>query len=404
MKRVLAFLIVLFISLGSVTSETRTVEITSPPPLDAKAVIVIDMAKGDVLYELNADAVIPPASLTKIMTMMIALEAVEAGQIGLDERILITKEDSTLPYRSSLMYLKEGMSVPFDDLLRGMAVISGNDAALTVARVISGSVSSFAERMNAEAASLGLVETRFVEPSGLSELNATTAREMATLARAYLLRHPSAIALYHSRTTMNFPRADVMPFGEEAPAIKILLRATNKLLFSYEGCDGLKTGYIDESGYNLVATAERDGTRFIIVMMGGTSGPSARERSGKAILDWSFANWQTVRPRVPDPPQIRAWGGASEMVKLSYAENPVFTIPLKLADALVSRLEIEPETEAPVAMGARLGRVVFSSGGTVLRRIDLVAAEDVPLGNIIIRIRDALIRFFRSLFSKASPY
>jgi D-alanyl-D-alanine carboxypeptidase (penicillin-binding protein 5/6) len=400
LKRGLAVLFVLNLCIASLVSETRLVELGAVPVLDAKAVIVIDMAKGDVLYEHDADLVIPPASLTKIMTMMIALDALDSGKIGLYDRIRITKEDATLPYRSSLMYLREGMSVPFDDLLRGMAVISGNDAALTVARVLAGSVSSFADLMNAEAARLGLKDTRFVEPSGLSELNTTTAREMATLARAYLLRHPGAIADYHSRTTMNFPRADVMPEGEAAPAIKILLQSTNKLLFSYDGCDGLKTGYIDESGYNLVATAKRGGTRVIAVTLGGSGGPNARERSGKAILDWAFANWMTIKPEAPVPPQIRAWGGSTETVSLSYAENPVFTVPAALAGSIASRLELEQETEAPVAAGLRLGRVVFTSGANVVRRIDLVAAEDVPLGNILIRVRDAFIRFFKRLFTK----
>jgi len=288
--------------------------------------------------------------------------------------------------------------VPFDDLLRGMAVISGNDAAKTVARVLAGSQEAFAELMNAEAERLGLAETRFVEPSGLSEYNTTTAREMAKLARAYLLRHPSALADYHSRTTMHFPREDVMPAGAEPPAIKILLQTTNKLLFKYDGCDGLKTGYIDESGYNLVATAERDGSRFIIVTLGGTGGPDSRARSGAYLLDWAFANWKTVRPEAPDPGSVRAWGGATETVALAYAEYPVFTVQARLAGNIGCRIEAAAEAEAPVAAGTRLGQAVFTSGDAVVRRIDLVAADDVPLGNLFVRMRDAVIRFFRRLF------
>ncbi|MBU0929131.1 MAG: D-alanyl-D-alanine carboxypeptidase [Spirochaetes bacterium] len=373
----------------------------APPAVDAKSVIIVDMANGDVLYERDADAPIPPASLAKIMTMMIALDAVDSGRISLSDRVSITRQDATLPYRSSLMYLAEGMSVPFDDLLRGMAVISGNDAALTVARVLAGSTSGFAELMNAEAKRLGLEATRFVEPSGLSEFNVTTAREMAILSRAYLLRHPNAISDYHSRTTMNFPRADVMPEGVDPPAVKILLQSTNKLLFSYDGCDGLKTGYIDESGYNLVATAERDGTRFIIVTLGGESGPGGRERSGKALLDWSFSAWKTVRPVAPEPAPVRAWGGAQETVELAYAERPIFTVPASLASGVTARIEAETEVEAPVEAGTRLGRIVFVSGGSVVRRIDLVAASDVRLGNVFVRVRDALVRFFRRIFVKA---
>jgi D-alanyl-D-alanine carboxypeptidase (penicillin-binding protein 5/6) len=398
LKKVARLFLVLAIVSAASAAESPRFDVAAPPAVDARSVIVIDMANGDVLYEHDADLVIPPASLTKIMTMMLALDAVDDGRIALTDRIDITKQDATLPYRSSLMYLQEGMSVPFDDLLRGMAVISGNDAALTVARVLAGSTAAFAERMNAEADRLGLTRTRFVEPSGLSEYNSTTAREMATLAREYLLRHPAALADYHSRTTMNFPRADVMPVGVDPPAIKILLQTTNKLLFSYDGCDGLKTGYIDESGYNLVATAERDGTRVIVVTLGGTSGPGGRERSGKALLDWSFSRWRTVKPAAPAPDAVRAWGGASETVSLVYADTPVFTVPASLTGRIDARIEAETEVDAPVAAGTRLGRVVFTSGDSVVRRIDLVAAEDVPQGNLLIRMRDAIIRFFRRVF------
>lgn len=400
MIQFLVLLLALLLNAPVRAADSLAFGVQIPPPVDAKAVIVIDMANGDVLFERNADAVIPPASLTKIMSMMVALDAVAGGRISLDSRIPIVWDDVHLPYRSSLLYLREGMNVPFDELLRGMAVVSGNDAAKTVARVVSGSTESFVELMNAEAKRIGLVHTRFVEPSGLSELNSTTAREMAILARTYMLRHPSALGSYHSRTSMEFPTADVMPPGEPAPAVRIVLRSTNGLLFDYEGCDGLKTGYIDESGYNLVATAERDGTRIISVTLGGESGPKGREQAGATLLDWAFARWRTVTPPKPALPEVRTWGGSRETVQVKFAATPTFTVPAELAAGIQARLELEGETEAPVAMGARLGRVVYTSGDRVVRRIDLVAAGDVPLGNIFVRMRDAVIRFFRNLFKR----
>lgn len=376
-------------------------DVPSPPAVDAKAIAVVDMANGDVLFEQNADVVIPPASLTKIMTMLLALDDVEAGRVALTDRIAITHEDATLPYRSSLMYLEEGMHVPFDDLLRGMAVVSGNDAALTVARVLSGSVSAFADRMNAKAAQLGMTSTRFVEPSGLSELNVSTARDLARLARAYMLRHPGALAAYHSRTSMEFPRADVMPDGAKPPAQKILLRNRNDLLFKYPGCDGLKTGYIDESGYNLIATAERAGSRFVVVTLGGSEGPPARDRAGASLLDWSFLVWRTVRPVVPDVPNLRVWGGAVERIRPVPASDVAFTLPVALASGVTARVELDHEAQAPLDAGTRLGRIVYTSGDHVVRRIDLIAADSVPLGNIFIRMRDAIARFFAHLFDRA---
>jgi len=401
LTKILVLLLGIFLNVPAWAADSLVYGVQVPPPVDAKSVIVIDMANGDVLFEHDADAVIPPASLTKIMSMMVALDAVKAGRISLDTRIPITWEDVHLPYRSSLLYLREGMNVPFDDLLRGMAVVSGNDAAKTVARVVAGSTDGFVELMNAEAARLGLGATRFVEPSGLSEFNVTTAREMAVLARTYMLRHPSALGSYHSRTSMEFPRADVMPPGEVPPAVRIVLRSTNGLLFDYEGCDGLKTGYIDESGYNLVATAERKGTRVISVTLGGESGPKGREKAGATLLDWAFARWRTVTPPSPELPEVRAWGGLSGKVAVEFAYAPTFTVPAELATGIRTRLELDGETEAPVSRGARLGRVVYTSGDRVVRKIDLVAASDVPLGNIFVRMRDAVIRFFRNLFKTA---
>ncbi len=397
----LTLLFTLLLTLTASAADVPRFDVPVPPPVDAKAAIVLDMANGDVLFEYDADVIIPPASLTKIMSMMVALDAVDAGKVSLDQRVEILWEDVNLPYRSSLMYLREGMQVPFDQLLRGMAVVSGNDAARTVARVVAGSSDGFVELMNAEARRLCLLNTHFVEPSGLSELNTTTAREMAHLARTYMLRHPDSLERYHSRTTLEFPTADVLAPGDSMPARRIVLRSTNDLLFSYDGCDGLKTGFIDESGYNLVATAIRDGTRVISVTLGGIGGVRGREKSGAALLDWSFSNWRTVQPEVPLVPSIRSWGGASESVQPVLSGSTTFTVPRQLAASIIARLEMEPEVMAPVANGQKLGRIVYTAGDRIVRRMDLVAPAEVPLGNIFIRMRDAVILFFRNLFRKA---
>ncbi|TFG80140.1 MAG: D-alanyl-D-alanine carboxypeptidase [Spirochaetales bacterium] len=375
-----------------------------PPRIDARAIVVMDYANGDILYALDPDETIPPASLTKLMTLHVALKAVESGRVSLSDIITIRREEASphLPYGSSLMYLQEGMHVPFEDLLRGMAVISGNDAAFTVARVLGGSNEGFARLMNDEARALGLGASHFVEPSGLSEENLTTAREMAILARNYLRKHPGALAAYNSRLSMEFPRADVMPDGVPPPDIKILLRNRNGLLFTYEGCDGLKTGYIDESGFNLVATAERDGTRFIVITMGGTYGPASRERGGAMLLDWAFSTWKTVRPAIPSLPEVRVWGGARQRVALNTSEDVSFTVPAVYAGYVSVRLEVDPEASAPVAKGDRMGRLVFTAGDRILRRIDLVASDDAPLGNFLVRIKDAIVRFFSNLFNPKS--
>jgi D-alanyl-D-alanine carboxypeptidase (penicillin-binding protein 5/6) len=374
-------------------------EIPVPPEVDARSVAIVDLARGELLYSLNPDEQIPPASLTKLMTIRLALEAVKNGRIGLDDIVDIRHEEVNLPYGSSLMYLQAGMKVPFDDLIRGMAVISGNDAALAVARVLGGSTEGFARMMNDEASRMGLSSTRFVEPSGLSERNLSTAAEMAAFSRRYLLDDPEAIEEYHARTSMEFPRAEVMPEGVPAPDGKILLRNRNNLLFSYENCDGLKTGFIRESGYNQVVTAERAGSRFIVVTMGGST-IAGRNSAGTLLLDWAFANWRTVNPPLPELPAVRAWGGATQTVDLVPAEKGAFTVPRQYADLVSIRVEAEAETMAPVAAGQKLGNLVYLSGGRVLRRVDLLAVHEVPQGHFFIRLRDALTRFFRDLFTK----
>ncbi len=389
-------------ALSPALAEAPRFELPPPPPGDARGIALIDFAKGDLLFSLNPDEAIPPASLAKLMTMHVALKAVDEGRVGLYDPIPILWEDTALPYGSSLMYLQPGMKVPFDDLLRGMAVISGNDAALAVARVIAGSSEAFAKLMNEEARSLGLGMTSFVEPSGLSEFNTTSAREMAHFTRAYMLRHPTAIAAYHARTTMEFPRAEVMPEGVPPPPIKILLKNRNSLLFSYEGCDGLKTGFIEESGFNLIASAEREGTRFILVTLGGSHSASYRQSSATRLLDWAFANWKTVRPPVPELPSVRLWGGAPGRLSLEAAESPEFTVPVGLDSDIEYRVELPEELEAPIMKGAAVGRIVYTSGERVLRRIDIVAAEEGELGSLLIRLRDAISRFFQRLFTPRS--
>lgn len=389
----------LTLAINAWASEAARFRVPPPPPVDAKSVLIVDMAKGDILFSIDPDALIPPASLTKIMSMKVALDAVASGTISLSDRIEILPADVNLPYRSSLMYLKPGMRVTFDDLLRGMAISSGNDAAMAVARVVAGSIDEFVALMNAEAARLGLASTHFVEPSGLSELNITSARDLSVLARAYLTAYPDSLAAYHSRTSFEFPRPDVMPPGEPPPSKRIVLRATNDLLFSYDGCDGLKTGYIDESGFNLIATAERGGTRILSITLGGVGGPRARLRSATALLDWSFSRWKTVKPEAPAAPSIRVWGGAEPLVVPVYADPVEFTVPASLASPIEARLETVSDAEAPLKKGAPLGTVVFVSGDNFLRRYDLVAPEDVALGNIFVRLKDAVLKFFSRLFA-----
>jgi len=379
-----------------------------PPAVSARSVVLVDEATGTLLFGKNPDLVIPPASLTKLVTLHVVYEELNAGRLSRDEIITIDKRDCSpyIPYGSSLMYLHPDMKVSVIDLMLGAAVVSGNDAAFALARRVSGSNDAFASRMNADIRSMGLRKMYFVEPSGLSEMNYVTAREFAEFCRRYVELHPESLSELHSLRYIEFPRpehatADYVPKG------RIVQFNRNDLVKFYPGCDGLKTGYIIESGYNLAATAERDGTRFILVTLGGSGsggaqgGVDQRSRDGGRLLDWAFGSYVTERPDVGPLEAPRAWYGSSKRVAVVPASALAVTLPRQSAASLSFRVELARSVDAPIAAGARLGEVIYSSDGKVVRRVDLVAERDVPRGGIFTIIGDAFAKFFAKLFGKA---
>jgi D-alanyl-D-alanine carboxypeptidase (penicillin-binding protein 5/6) len=372
------------------------------PKLAARSAILIDEATGESLFEKNADVSIPPASLTKLMTIHLAYRAVERGQYSLDSLIPIHKEDCypDLPYRSSLMFLSAGMRVSLSELLLGMAIPSGNDAAFAVARAVSGSIEDFAREMSAEARSMGLTRTSFVEPSGLSEKNETTAREFAVFSRAYIARHPQALADLHSVKSLSFPLLKNMPEWYTGKEQAVTQENRNGLLLTYEGCDGLKTGYIDESGYNIALTASRAGTRLIAVILGGdgsttASGTKLREENGRRLLDYGFSHFLTVRPKILSLEPVRVWKGRAKRVDLVPGTAAVFTARKEDAAIMKSDVRRDRDPIAPVHKGQALGEIVFSANGRIIQRIPLVADREVGLGNPFTRLIDGLILLFR---------
>ncbi len=379
--------------------------VPQPPAVNARSVVVMEAARGRILYERDADIPIPPASLTKLMTLRVLYKEFAAGRMSPDDVVTVLPEDCALPYNSSLMYLQPYMKVPVRVLMQGLAVVSGNDAARTLARVAAGSIEAFAGRMNQEASALGLETTRFVEPSGLSEYNLTTAREMAHFAFRYLKDNPESLADLHSVRWIEFPTEEYMPPGVPPPKGRMVQYNNNKLIRSYEGADGLKTGFIRESGFNLVATAERGGTRFLIVTLGGTGsssriGGDVRERDGRELLDWAFRNFQTVRPRVGSLPAVRMWKTARRSLVPVPSEDPSFTTRTADAPKVRARVDLPSDLIGPVPKGSRVGRIVFEADGRELHSVDLVAPEEYPVGNLWIRFRDGIALFFRGLFGR----
>jgi D-alanyl-D-alanine carboxypeptidase (penicillin-binding protein 5/6) len=382
--------------------------LSAVPRIDARSAIIIDDATGTVLFAKNPDLPIPPASLTKLITLHVVYNEIAAGRLSKDELVTIDPRDCSpsIPYGSSLMYLRPGMKVSVLDLMRGAAVVSGNDAAYALARRVAGSNEAFSVLMNKAMRDLGFPDMRFVEPSGLSEINSITARQYALFCKRYMELHPEAISELHSLHYIEFPRPEHATAGY-TPKGHIIQYNRNALVLGYEGCDGLKTGYIVESGYNLAATAKRGNTRFIIVTLGGSEsgeyggGAARRSKDGSALLDWGFANFVTEAPDLGVMKPVRAWYGASKELKVVPESSLAITLPLALKDNLSARVVLPASLDAPVAAGTRVGEVVYSSGDQVLRRVNLVAANDIPKGNVFIIVRDAFGKLFSRIFRKA---
>ncbi len=248
--------------------------------LNAKSAILIDMHSGDILHEQDADLPIAPASLTKILTIYIVSEAVKNGEIHLWDEVYVSRRAAMTG--GSRMGLKAGTLVPVEELIKGMAVVSGNDACVAIAEHMSGSVDAFVRRMNMKARELGMVNSIFMTPNGLpAKGQVTTARDMAKLSLAYLRRFPDSLAIHSMRS---YTYRDVTR------------KNANRLLGRCPGVDGLKTGFVCASGYNLSATAKRGDTRLVAVVMGASS-PSIRACETAKLLELGY---QKVAPELVD--------------------------------------------------------------------------------------------------------
>jgi D-alanyl-D-alanine carboxypeptidase (penicillin-binding protein 5/6) len=372
----------------------------------------MDAATGVVLFAKGGDEVIPPASLTKLMTIHLALEEVAAGRASLDEIVSLPRQSWAInqPPRSSLMFLAAGQRVSLRELLLGLAVPSGNDAAVAVALRFDPTVADFAERMNAEARKLGMEATHFVEPSGISEYNVTTALEFAGFCREYLARHPEVLRDYHGVDEFAYPKAEnVAERYREKPGT-IVQHNRNTLLGSLEGVDGLKTGYIDEAGYNIALTAEREGTRLIAVILGAPAAPGGlriRDADGRRILTWGFENFRTLRAGTGPMEEVRVWKGKENQAGIAPADGERnaqggFSWILTTYAGRGGRLRWETEMDdpiiAPLPEGSPVGTLVLYDEIGELRRVPLLTTTTIEKGNFFKRLWDSIRLFCREKF------
>ena len=320
--------------------------------LPAKSAILIEQESGRVLFEKNADEVLPPASITKVMTLLLVMEALDEGRISIDDMVTCSEHAESMG--GSQIWVKAGEQMTVDDLLKATAISSANDASVALAEMIAGSEEAFVGLMNERAQQLEMTNTHFFNATGLdAEGHVTTARDIATMSRE-LLRHPK-ITEYSS------------VWMSELRDGQTQLVNTNKLVRFYDGCTGLKTGTTNGAGSCLSASATRKGMSLVAVTLGS---PTSAERfsAARGLLDYGFANYT----RVELPPL----GVAQEVSVLSETPGAVI-VKASDKDAIEQQAELLEDVEAPVEAGQMLGKVTVRVGESVLCEYNLVAAEGV---------------------------
>jgi D-alanyl-D-alanine carboxypeptidase len=311
--------------------------------LHAQSAVLIEVNSGSVLYSKNADVPIPPASLTKIMTLYLAYQALQSGQWQLDSPVSISARASwdQQPPRSSLMMLEQGQHATLYDLMLGLAIPSGNDAAVALAENLAGSVENFVTQMNEKAQELGLTHVHFTDPSGVEATNSITAHDYALLARQYLSEFPMSLQELHTVPQFVYPKPQ--NWAENGKKWSFTFPNHINLISTYEGTDGLKTGYIDESGYNLVATAQRGSMRLIAVALGiqaagRQTGSLRREADVKTLFDYGFDHFENFDVKQWFNLQnitLKAWGGHDKILPVQ-VKMPSYVLIKKGVDPLIN--------------------------------------------------------------------
>jgi len=355
------------ISIFIMVFPNHTLSQTTQPNLRfrAQSVILMDAISGQILYEQTPQLKIAPASLVKILTLYMAFDAIRAGDLKMGD--VLTVSAKAWKTGGSKMFLKAGERVRVEDLIKGVAIVSGNDACVALAENISGTEEVFVSKMNEKAKMLGLEGTQFQNSHGMPMKDQyTTALDMAILARCYMETHPEALTLH---STLSFEHNG------------ILQRNRNVLLQRDIGVDGLMTGHVEESGYHLVSTARREGWRLIAVIMGSKT-LSNRAREAQDLLEYGFGHFSVVEAFKKGAPlgSIKVVRGKMSRVELIAAEDGRVVVTKGEEKSVSVNSELPGSIAAPVIKGQRVGKVVIQSGGKALREVDLLSSSDVPKG------------------------
>lgn len=343
-----------------------------------KSAALMDVATGTLLYESDSHARLAPASVTKVMTMLLIMEAVDSGKISMTDTV--TASEAAAAKGGSQIYLKVGETMSVSDMLKSIAVSSANDCACAMAEHIAGSEEAFVAQMNQRAAELGMLDTHFVNCTGLDDgenasEHKTSAYDIALMSRELMKNHPDIKKF----TTIWMDTVRNGTFG---------LSNTNKLIRFYQGATGLKTGFTSGAGYCLSATAQRDGMELIAVVMGADTSAN-RNAACKQLLDYGFANYAVIQPELAEPEPVAVKLGKADSVEAVLGDGSGILIDKAQKNAVAMELSLEGPVTAPVSQGQRVGTLTIRAGEQVLKEVPLVASEGVErlsFGDLFTRV------------------
>jgi len=339
----------------------------APMEVAGKSAVLMDMATGTVLFEQNPHEKLAPASVTKVMTMLLIMEAIDDGRIRWDDTVTVS--ETAAGKGGSQVYLKVGETMSVSDMLKSVAVSSANDCACALAEHIAGSESAFVEKMNQRAKELGMKDTNFVNCTGLDDgedakNHLTSAYDIAIMSRELMVNHPDI----QKFTTIWMDTVRGGAFG---------LSNTNKLVRFYPGATGLKTGFTSAAGYCLSATAERDGLGLIAVILGAKTSQE-RFAGCKAMLDYGFANYALVTPEIPDQASVPVKLGTHSQVTAVPGEDTKLLLDKGQKGEVTTEVTLEDSVTAPVSKGQKIGTLTVKAGDQVLAQVPMVAKDAVP--------------------------
>lgn len=357
LKRFLVFLLCMTLFLGNVLPVRAAAEITAP------SAILLEASTGQVIYEKNATERRSPASITKIMTLLLIFEALSEGKVSLQDEVVTSAHAKSMG--GSQVFLEEGETQTLETMIKCIVIASGNDASVAVAEHIAGSEADFVEKMNAKATELGMVDTHFEDCCGLTDSDShyTTAKDVAIMSRELTVKYPEVFT--YTRIWME----DITHVTRRGSST-FTLSSTNKLLKWYQWTTGLKTGSTAKAKFCISATASKDGMDLIAVIMGAPD-PKERFHDAEKLLNYGFSVSNLYVDENKEPlPQMRVEGGVEESVSLHYAEEfRYLDVTGRDLSAVEKELKLPESVKAPVTEGKTAGQAVFRIGGEEIGRV-----------------------------------